>query len=127
MIWFILYVVFFYFTHKQVYAGTHFTGSSHGVAIFLQVLSLVNVLIEFIYIIRYAVTESVFHAIMLLIVALAVVNVVNTINSKVVLSKISKDMDINNPFFFGVYNRTLDVSTTKHALLGCVCQLKSCA
>lgn len=121
MLLYILYIVFFYFTHNQLYASSHFTGSSQHLPIVLKIVALINIILEIAFIIRLAIQSSLFEATVLFISSLAILNVVKRIICKVVLNNISKDFadnSDNGAMLWNLYNHHLNITTTIQALVG---------
>jgi hypothetical protein len=119
----IMYVVFFFFTHKQSYSGNHFTGGSNTVGIVIKIISVLNMILEIAYLIRFAIRISILHAIILFVTAIVITLFVNGLICKQTISRVRKKLDINNSMFVGVYNRECDVTTTKIALVGIIVNL----
>ena len=63
MLFDVLFVIFFYFTHKQIYAGTHFTGASKTAAMIVLIFGGVNTLLQYAYLIFLAIKDSFFTCI----------------------------------------------------------------
>ncbi len=123
MLMYVLYIVFFYFTHNLLYASSHFTGASKVAPILYRVLSIICLVLELVYIIMLAVRVSIWKAIILFIAAFVVLNVVKLITNHVVMKRVSnekrpEDYENNKPLFWGYYNRQLDISASLHAFIG---------
>jgi hypothetical protein len=84
----IMYVVFFFFTHKQSYSGNHFTGGSNTVGIVIKIISVLNMILEIAYLIRFAIRISILHAIILFVTAIVITLFVNGLICKQTISLI---------------------------------------
>ncbi len=119
MLYDILFVIFFFFTCKQLYAGTHFTGSSSCAAIILRIISIFNLLLEFAFLIWFSVKGYLSHAIILLLAGIIFTLVINRIIARSVLKKMDTN-DIDQPYFMLSYSRQCDVVSVMCAWIGFV-------
>lgn len=120
MIFYILFILFFFFTHKQTYAGRHFTGASEQIGCFITLFGLAGFVFELYVLINIAIRESVIEAIMLFVLSIVAVFILNSITSKFAMKKTLSEMDFSSDMMFGYYNYRCDVIATILALIGVV-------
>ena len=116
-----LFVIFFFITHKQVYAASHFTGGSQVMKAIIGLFALVNTGFELFYLVFFAIKVSVIHAIILAIVALVVTLILNRAIARRTIRKMQKaGWDINGEYFLFSYNHKCDVAATLIADIGLI-------
>ena len=121
MLYAILFVFFFFYTHKQIYAASHFTGASKGFSKILGIVAIINVILEITYLIYFAIKVSWLQAIILLITAFIVTGILGRIVAKIVIRKLIKDGDdIHGEYFLAVYNYKCDIASTLIADIGLI-------
>lgn len=121
MLFDVLFVIFFYFTHKQIYAGTHFTGASKGAAMIVLIFGGVNTLLQYAYLIFFAIKDSFLHALILVIIAIVFTTIFCRIADKITLKKlIRQSFNIYDQYFEATYNRKCDIVTTVTAEIGII-------
>lgn len=116
----ILYVLFFFFTQKQIYASRHFTGSAQSIGCFVGLFGFTSFVLELAALIHMAIKETIVNAILLFVISIAITFIFNSIISKIVLSKTKNECNQLSESFFDYYNYKCDVTTTIIALLGVV-------
>lgn len=118
-----LYALFFMFTHKQIYAGRHFTGGKKQIGFLLLLMGNLNTILSIAFLIYTAVKLSVLSAIMLLIIAWIFLYCINVLLSKIVMRKAKKECDSKDPLFFSLFNYLCDVTAVKTALIGIIANI----
>lgn len=114
----VLFVLFFFFTHKQIYAGQHFTGSSKVSELVLKIMGKVNFLLSIAYIIYSAIKLSFLRSVILLLISYVVINIINRLICKIIIYYTKKECNINEPMFLSIYNYRCDIVTTITAITG---------
>lgn len=115
----ILFVLFFFFTHKIVYSASHFTGASQAVKTIIGIDSIFCLIFEIGYLISFAIRVSVLHAIILFAVSLVVTVILNRVFSKITLNNLIKNgWNIKDELFIYTYNHKCDVMSTGLSLIG---------
>ena len=115
----VLFVLFFFFTHKIMYSASHFTGASQTVKAIIGLDSLFSLVFEFGYLIYFAIKVSVLHAIILFIISLIVTLILNQVFAKITLNNLVKSgYDIKDELFICTYNHKCDVTSTIISLIG---------
>jgi hypothetical protein len=120
----ILFVIFFLFTHKQIYASSHFTGGSRGVKAVIGFCAVFNALFEVVYLVYFGIKVSVIHAVLLLVISLIVTILSSRITVKRTIRKMQQDgwnpATDNEEYFLATYNRKCDVAATLLADIGII-------
>lgn len=120
----ILFVIFFLFTHKQIYASSHFTGGSRAAKALIGVCAVFNALFEIVYLVYLGIKVSIIHAILLLIVSLIVAILSSHITAKSTFVKMQRSgwnpAADNEDFFLATYNYKCDVAATLLADIGII-------
>lgn len=120
----ILFVVFFLFTHKQVYASSHFTGGSQAVKVLIGFCAFFNTFFEIAYLVYFGIKVSVIHAILLFIVSVIVVMLSSRITARSTIRKMQRSgwnpATDNEEYFLATYNRKCDVAATWLADIGVI-------
>ena len=115
----ILFLLFFFFTHKIMYSASHFTGASQTVKAIIGIDSLLNLVFEIGYLIYFAIKVSILHAIILFIISLVVTLILNRLFAKITLNNLVKSgYDMKDELFIYTYNHKCDVSATIISLIG---------
>ncbi len=115
----ILFLLFFFFTHKIMYSASHFTGASQTVKAIIGIDSLFNLVFEIGYLIYFAIKVSILHAIILFIISLVVTLILNRVFAKITLNNLVKSgYDMKDELFIYTYNHKCDVSATIISLIG---------
>lgn len=115
----ILFVLFFFFTHKQVYASVHFTGSSKTMPSILTFLSLFNILAGIAFAIHYSITVSFWFVLLFTVLAIIATLIANRIISKFVLKHLVKEgYDMTDNLILYTYNAECDIVSTVLAEIG---------
>ena len=120
----ILFLVFFFFTHKQVYASSHFTGGSQAVKALIGFCALFNTLFEIAYLVYFGIKVSAIHAVLLFIVSVIVAMLSSRITAKSTIKKMQREgwnpATDNEEYFLATYNRKCDVAATLLADIGVI-------
>lgn len=116
----VLFVIFFFFTWKQLYAARNFTGASNGVRLVIRVTSFINLAFQIAYIVSTAIKSSVFYAVILLLASFGFVFVANIFISKIAMKRTQEIYNLNDDDFYSLYNYRCDVLTTVSALIGII-------
>lgn len=119
----LLFILFFFFTHKQMYAGRQFTGSSKVLKIVIKIIGRLNFLLAIAYIVYSAIKVSFLYSASLLIIAYVFLYITNRLICKIVLNRMRKNYDSGETMLFSIYNRTCDIVTTITAIIGIVINL----
>ncbi len=115
----ILFVLFFFFTHKITYSASHFTGASQTVKSIIGFDSLFSLVFEIGYLIYFAIKVSILHAVILFIISLVITLILNRVFAKIILSNLVKSgHDIKDELFVYTYNHRCDVTATIISLIG---------
>ena len=115
----LMFVLFSFFTHKQVYAVSHFTGSSKTMPLILMIFSLLNILLSIVSVVHFSVAESFLVAIVSVFAFFLSVSFFNRIIAKIVLNKLIKDgFNPKDEFFIYTYNAECDIASTVIAEIG---------
>lgn len=116
---YILFILFTIFTHKQLYAAGHFTGSSRTMPIILRVVSIVNILLEIAFVI-YVAFRVTFWAAPLFIMGIYLAgSIVNTIIAKIAVNGLVKDgLSPDDDIFVYSCSRQCDIIFTIIAEVG---------
>lgn len=118
-LYFILFIIFFFFTHKQIYAAGHFTGSSKTVETIISIFSFLNILLTVAFIIHFAVTVSFWNVLLFILCALIATSILNRFLAKAVLKHLlKKGYDSTNHLFIYTYNAECDITSTVIAEIG---------
>ncbi len=118
-LYFILFVIFFFSTHKQIYAAGHFTGSSKTVANILSIFSFLNILLLLAFIIHFAITISFGNVLLFILCAIIATFILDRIIAKIVLRNLIKDgFDTTEDLFIYTYNAECDIASTVIAEIG---------
>lgn len=128
---YILFVVFDFITHKQLYSSNHFTGSSTIVPVILKIIGIINTILVYGLLILIGATISVWKSFLLLTVAEVSKYILNRVISKRVTKKMTKqgwningdEKDPEGTMFYSLYNHKCDVEATKIALIGTLVNL----
>ena len=116
---FFLILVFSIFTHKQLYAAGHFTGSSKTMPVILFILSNLNILLETTFVVYHTICTSFWIAPLSIMCIILANSVFNTIISKIVLNRLVKEgyspTDVD---FIYTYNVECDIASTVIAEIG---------
>ena len=119
-----LFVIFFLFTHKQVYASSHFTGGSRAVKALIGFCAVFNTLFEIAYLIYFGIKVSVIHAVLLFIVSVIVAMLSSRITARRTIKKMQRDgwdpATDNEEYFLATYNHECDVAATLLADIGII-------
>lgn len=116
MLNYVLFVLFFFFTQKQLFAASHFTGSSQKVLSLLRFASIVNLIAEIAFLIFTIVDDS--------FLTTLIMNFVFSRITAVLLLR--KDYYRDNEVAFSmVYDYKCNVTTTVIANIGLIVNLIS--
>lgn len=116
----IIYVLFFFFTHKQIYAGQHFTGSKQNVGSFLFIVGFINLIIEISFLIYNAINSHFIDSLILFVISIVCLFIFNAFTSKIGMKQALKYCNSDDPMFGGVYNHRCNVVSTIFALIGTI-------
>ena len=127
MLNYVLFVLFFFFTQKQLFAASHFTGSSQKVLSLLRFASIVNLIAEIAFLIFTIVDDSFLTALILFFVALIFTLIMNFVFSRITaVLLLRKDYYRDNEVAFSmVYDYKCNVTTTVIANIGLIVNLIS--
>ena len=118
MFFYVLCVIFFFFAHKQIYAGSHFTGSNKKIGTIIGIIGIVNMLATFAFWVYTAIKVSILISLVLIFTY-----IVNRIFAKVSFKEVSK-MDIKQEDLqFIIYNSRCDVFATITSEVGTIVNL----
>lgn len=120
----ILFVIFFLFTHKQVYASSHFTGGSRAVKALIGFCAVFNTLFGIAYLVYFGIKVSVIHAVLLFIVSVIVAMLSSCITARSTIRKMQRQgwnpATDNEDYFLATYNHKCDVVATLLADIGVI-------
>ena len=123
MFFYVLCVIFFFFAHKQIYAGSHFTGSNKKIGTIIGIIGIVNMLATFAFWVYTAIKVSILISVVLFVVSMIFTYIVNRIFAKVSFKEVSK-MDIKQEDLqFIIYNSRCDVFATITSEVGTIVNL----
>ncbi len=114
----IMYVLFVFFTYKQQTMDKHYVGSDKDVFLALRLFSYINKVLEYVYIVYYAINVSIIRAIILHFVTYVFQFVMAIIVYSVAKRKTLKNIEINDPLYHSKYNYNCDFINTKIAIIG---------
>lgn len=115
----ILFIIFFFSTHKQIYAAGHFTGSSQIVENAISLFSFLNILLLLAFIIHFAITVSFWSALLFILCGIISIFILDGIIAKIVLKHLVKEgYDTTDNFFVYTYNAECDIASTVIAEIG---------
>mgnify|MGYP004643289979 CR=1 FL=1 len=121
MLFDILFILFFFFTHKQMYAGRHFTGDKVIVGRVLYGISWINIILMFTFLIYMSCSDSILHAIVLFFAALILSSfILNGITTKIGYAIANAGNGYNT---VASYNYQCDVVSTVTAYIGVIANL----
>lgn len=123
---YIVFIIFDFITHKQLYSSNHFTGSSRVVPIILKILAIINIILLFGFLIIVSSVISFWHAAGMIAVAECVKYILNRLIARRVNKRMQKqgwningdETDPDGSIFFSMYMRKCDVESTKIAVFG---------
>ena len=120
IIYYVLFVVFFYFSLRQTYSGSHFTGASKGFGKFLFIIGALNELLAIAFLILLFANGLIAEAIICIVVAYMVYFIIQKIICKIKLSKYRNDLLLGTPpqVIWELYNHDMDVFVTIQAVIG---------
>ena len=116
----IFFVIFFFFTCEQIFAGFHFTGRSKLIAIFLVLIGFFNLYKSIIFLFHIFLSDSLLHTFILLVISFAVITIVNAIleaKAKIKIHQAGKGK-FDAPVFADIHLHYRNVMITVTALLG---------
>lgn len=118
----ILFIIFFFFTHKQLYSGSHFTGGSNAAGDFVRLVSLINLITLVSLLVYLIIKNSFIYTVILFIVSLIFTTLLNSILSKIAMRQTQNELILSklDPLFPTMYNYKCDVLATTTALIGIV-------
>ena len=111
----IIYWLFFYLTHKQVYASSHFTGGSKALPVIIRVHALINIVMDIAFLVYCIINHNVLYAIILFVTAFIVTWFMNKFICRKILKKVQqkeKYETLPQELLWGVYNYKCDLATT---------------
>lgn len=118
MIFDVLYVIFFFFTSKQLYSVSHFTGGSKIMGEVISIIAILNIVAEIAYLVYTAVALSFLHSLILLSVSIIFILILNRLLAKINIMQSKKNCDMHDPHFYSYYNYKCDVLSTMIAWIG---------
>lgn len=123
---YIIFILFDFITHKQLYSSNHFTGASRGIPVILKILAILNTILIFGFIILVSFAVTFWHAFGMIAAAEVAKYFLNRLLSRRVIRKMQKEgwningdeTDPDGSKFYMVYERRCDVQATKIAVFG---------
>ena len=123
---YILFIIFDFITHKQLYSSNHFTGSSRVVPIILKILAISNTILLLGFLVMVSAVVSFWHAFGMISAAEIVKYILNRLLARRVRRRMQKqgwningdETDPDGSLFFSMYMRKCDVASTKIAVFG---------
>ena len=127
----ILYVLFFFMTSKQMYASSHFTGSSTIITIILKLSAYICLILEIAFLFVYAKNTFILYSVLLFVIAIIVTMILNGFISKMVIWGMRKEGiefggDEHSPqrrMSFALFQSRCDITTTVIAQFGFITNL----
>ena len=124
----ILFILFFFIAHKQLYAATHYTGENNLIALLIKYIGILGVVAEVAYLIYFAVKSSILQAVLMAVVTLMVTVVINRIvTNRIIISMERQGWSVKNDpedpetqKFLEVCLHKCDVAATYVAMAGLV-------
>ena len=118
-LYFVLFIIFFFSTHKQIYAAGHFTGSSKTMPNILAVFSFLNILLILAFVIHFSITVSFWIVLLFILCAIIAIFILDGALAKIVLKHLVKEgWDTTNELFIYTYNAECDIASTLIAEVG---------
>ncbi len=117
-VWNFIFVLFFFITHKQLYASSHFTGASKSMPTILLFSSLANILALILYLIYITIIRSFLIALILLLISFVVLLLLNRFIASSILNYVARNNDLNNLNTRLYYESRCDVASTVIAVIG---------
>ncbi len=120
----ILYVIFFFITHKQIYSSNHFTGASSTAHKIIGISATFNLLFQLVYTVFYAIKISILKAVVLFVLSIVITLILNVFITRLISVRLTKDWKNSNwngfkdEYYWATFNRKCDVNSTTIAVLG---------
>lgn len=121
-----MYILFFFFTHKQIYSWKHFTGASAKARLTLYVVGLISLLFELLFLIYIATISTIVSSLILLVVSIICLFILNTCTSIIGMRQALRERANNELLlrseivFRGCYEYKCDIVSTLIASIGII-------
>lgn len=93
--YYILFALLFYFTHRQLYASRHFTGGSAQAEKFIKIISIISLICLIAYGTYLIKIIGIIQVALLIIVSLEITTIINKLTIKLAMKKVLNEGDYN--------------------------------